>query len=64
MLNACERRIALRVASAYRTVSAEAGQVIAGMMSIHLLVLERSERYYIRDTLDKQGARERTLDRR
>lgn len=40
-----QRTIALRVASAYRTVSSSAVMVIAGIIPAHLTVWERQERY-------------------
>lgn len=40
-----QRRILLRVISAYRTVSAEACQVVAGVSPIDLLARERCENY-------------------
>lgn len=41
LLISCQRKTLLRVASAYRTVSAQAVQVIAGFPPIDLMVAER-----------------------
>lgn len=41
MLRSVQRRVALRICRAYRTVSAEASLVIASLIPIHLLVRER-----------------------
>lgn len=40
-----QRKIALRVASTYRTTSTEAALVIAGMIPLHLLAEERETIY-------------------
>lgn len=39
----CQRRIALRVASAYQTISSDALQVLSGIVPIELLAAERAE---------------------
>lgn len=41
-LERVQRKVALRICSAYRTTSTKALQVIAGIIPIHLLVLERT----------------------
>lgn len=44
----CQRRIALRVAAAYRTISGDALLVLVGIPPICLLVMERTEIYVAR----------------
>lgn len=57
-LNQVQRRMALRVCSGYRTVSAEAAFVLAGVPPLDLLVQERSDRHA---GMDKTQAREAML---
>ena len=45
MLLWVQRKLALRISSAYRTVSTEAAQVLAGLISIDLQVRERMDAY-------------------
>lgn len=45
MINSCQRKVVLRVIAAYRTVSTQAAQVIAGVPPIDLLAAEREEIY-------------------
>lgn len=45
ILARCQRRIALRVATAYRTISGEALLVLAGVPPIDLLATERTAVY-------------------
>lgn len=54
----CQRRIALRVASAYRSVSADAVLVIAGIPPIDLLAKERLDLFN-----QKQSGSQRDTDR-
>lgn len=60
---AIQRKSLLRVASAYRTVSAEAVQVVAGFPPIDLMVAERCFLYKVGGRLagNRRMARERTL---
>lgn len=59
-LERLQRRMALRVCSAYRTVSAEAAFVVAGVPPMELLAVERGERYL---GVGKAEARERLLEK-
>ena len=45
MLQQVQRKMALKVSSAYRTVSAEAAQVLPGLIPIDLQVIERTRAY-------------------
>lgn len=45
MVNACQRKYLLRIASAYRTTSAKAIQVVTGQIPLDLLVDERRRLY-------------------
>nr|CAI5864374.1 unnamed protein product [Callosobruchus analis] len=59
-----QRKAILRVASAYRTVSTKALQVVAAIPPIDLLITERAELYKLGRTIsatDRNEARERTL---
>lgn len=60
MLISMQRKMAIRVASAYRTISAEAIQVIAGLTPIDLLVEERMKTYGM-EKADILQAREQTM---
>ncbi|CAB0007882.1 unnamed protein product [Nesidiocoris tenuis] len=67
-LAAVQRRCALRVACAYRTVSHEAVMVVAGAIPIHLLAKERKEVYQKKGqpgtrATKKEESREETLGR-
>jgi len=59
MLQRMQRGLCLRVTCAYRTVSSDAAEVIAGMPPIDLVVRERQARY---EGLDKAEARRRTIE--
>ncbi|ERL95852.1 hypothetical protein D910_00462, partial [Dendroctonus ponderosae] len=62
-LTATQRNIALRVCSAYCTVSGRSANVVAGLIPLHLLVEERKRIYECENTeTDKQAQRERTLE--
>ena len=57
-----QRKVAIRIVSAYRTVSTKAIQVIAGTVPIHLLVKERINIKNVYDqSIKKTAAREETL---
>ena len=61
MLLSAQRKLALRVGSAYRTVSTEAALIVAGLVPIDLLVVERTRAYdtgEARDTLRRQTVAE------
>ena len=66
-ISAVQRRGALRVASAYRTVSEPATLVIASVIPIDLLAFERQEIWNDRESQDralrKRQARQKTLER-
>ncbi|CAB0020563.1 unnamed protein product [Nesidiocoris tenuis] len=67
-LAAVQRRCALQVACAYRTVSHEAVMVVAGAIPIHLLAKERKEVYQKKGqpgtrATKKEESREETLGR-
>lgn len=49
MLTGVQRRVAIRVGSAYRTISAEAVQVITGIVPLALMVEEREKMYMDRE---------------
>lgn len=55
-----QRRIALRVASAYRTVSADAILVIASIPPLELQALSRREQYLTRDDPEQALIRDRS----
>lgn len=55
-----QRKMALRICSAYRTVSTEGVGVIAGLPPIDLMILERRERY---TGITKEEAKENLLQR-
>lgn len=59
---AVQRRGALRIASAYRTVSEPAVLVIAGVIPIDLLALERKRVYDGNGTVSRAAARSHTMD--
>lgn len=61
-LMSTERKVALRVASAYRTTSTEALLVIAGLIAMHLAAEER-KRIYLEEAASKRRIREETLER-
>lgn len=56
-----QRKTAIRTASAYRTVSTKAIQVIAGAIPIHLLAKERSYGNKINNKAHRQQARNATI---
>ena len=64
-LSSVQRTAALRVASAYRTVSESAVMVISGTIPIDLLVLERERKWRqknnIEQPMSQQSIRQRTL---
>uniref|UniRef100_A0A1B6JZR0 Uncharacterized protein n=1 Tax=Homalodisca liturata TaxID=320908 RepID=A0A1B6JZR0_9HEMI len=59
---AVQRRGALRISSAYRTVSEPAVLVIAGVIPIDLLALERKRVYDGNGTVSRATARSHTMD--
>ncbi|XP_057652399.1 uncharacterized protein LOC130891589 [Diorhabda carinulata] len=66
-LTRLQRKMAIRICSAYRTVSAEGVGVIAGLPPIELQAKERKERYDGVSKLDARGGKrngtaERTAD--
>ena len=63
MLRSTQRQMALRVCSAYCTVSDEALMVVAGQIPIHLLALER-DRIFRRKTLETREATTLNLEER
>lgn len=56
-LERVQRKIALKISRAYRTVSAEANMVVAGAKPIKLLVEKRSHIYAKRKKADKEEER-------
>ncbi|KAJ8964579.1 hypothetical protein NQ314_004883 [Rhamnusium bicolor] len=60
-LASVQRKIALRVCSAYRTISTEAAGVISGIPPIELQLLERREKYL---GIDGETARANLITRR
>lgn len=58
-MGSVQRKMALRVASAYRTVSSTAVLAIAGMVPIHLAALERKRVYESEGDKDASKIRER-----
>lgn len=61
-----QRRLLLRVVSAYKTVSAEAVQLVAGVPPIDLLVYERNEAYSDNEGTaaeKRKRAREKTVEK-
>lgn len=66
MLTSIQRKMLLRVTSAYRTTSAKALQVVAGVTPIDLLVMERNALYHREDgrtTQAKIEERTRTIEK-
>lgn len=64
MVERSQRKVLLRVASAYRTVSAKAIQVITGTVPMYLQALERAEVYRGgAGPQCREAAREKTLDK-
>jgi hypothetical protein len=55
-MGSVQRRAALRIASAYRTVSEPAALVVAGVIPIDLLAQERKQVYYTKSVLGAQEA--------
>nr|CAH7729394.1 unnamed protein product [Callosobruchus chinensis] len=64
-LDSLQRKSLLRVASAYRTVSTKALQVITGIPPLYLSVMERKEIYSSQGALEKrrQNARNKTIEK-
>lgn len=62
MLLKTQRKVALRVVAAYRTVSTEALQVVAGIPPLDLAAAERTE-IYLRGLEQAKDARERMLEK-
>ncbi|CAH2233980.1 jg20059 [Pararge aegeria aegeria] len=60
MLTRIQRLLAIRICGAYRTISLEAVQVIAGLIPIERLALERTRRYR-KDKNTPEEERKRTL---
>lgn len=58
----CQRKMALRICSAYRTVSTEAALVIAGVTPIRIMVKERAYLYKVRNLLEKKEAKQRASE--
>lgn len=63
ILESTQRKTAIRIASAYRTVSTKAIQVIAGTIPIHLLVAERTYDKAANKREQKARARQNTMTR-
>lgn len=59
-LTSVERKMNIKICSAYRTISSEAAGVIAGVPPIELLIYERREKYL---GTDREEARENLLTR-
>ena len=59
MLEAVQRKLALRISSAYRTVSLEAAQVMSGLVPVDILVRERKRVYHHPE--ERAGTKERAL---
>ena len=62
MVARVQRRLALRICSAYRTVSLEAIQVVAGVIPLELLAEERAETQE-EEQPDKNEARRKTIQK-
>jgi hypothetical protein len=62
LLTRTQRRLALRICRAYRTVSTSAALVLARTVPWHLAVTERSERHQD-PSVNSEEAREKTLER-
>ena len=61
LLTAAQKRLALRVCRGYRTVSADAAQVISSLIPIDLLIEERRTRWK-RETVTAEESREITME--
>lgn len=62
MVGTAQRGIALRTASAYRTVSTDATLVVAGLVPLHLLAEERRRLYALGRTINVTDRREERLE--
>lgn len=62
MLERVQRKMLLRVASSFRTVSAPALQVLTGVLPIDLLVEERKTLYEQGEKISRKEARKRSMD--
>ena len=60
MLQGIQRKLALRISSAYRTVSLEAAQVITGMIPVDILVRERTATHEAPE--ERERAREQSME--
>lgn len=61
MIEKVQRKIAIRIASAYRTVATKSIQLIAGTIPIHLLVKERTYEREANQKAQKTRTRENTM---
>lgn len=62
MIKKCQRKMALRICSAYRTVSTEAALVLANLTPLELIARERAYKYRNKSLIQKPELRRRATE--